>query len=281
MSVRPTNEAAPHMMQTPPDWVLRLRALSDQPPLRERVPLTWGGIEIGDAEPAVLQQIERAFSYQRATVLRKEPHGWRIDGNLTESLARIALVMRELKLAHVWRNEQLPVLDSRNSALGTIERAAVRPLGLSTRAVHLVGETSDGQFWVQQRALSKADDPGLWDTLMGGMVTAVDTVERALERETFEEAGLRIETLFGLSHGGLVQIHRPSEDLGGGYAAGGYIRERIDWYRATVPADCVPNNSDGEVERFAKVSRESMMAGVAAGKFTLEAGLVIAATLGY
>ena len=189
------------MMQNTPDWVLRLRALSDQPPLRERVPLTWGGIEIGDAEPAVLQQIERAFSYQRATVLRKEPHGWRIDGNLTESMARIALVMRDLKLTHVWRNEQLPVLDSRSSALGTIERAAVRPLGLSTRAVHLVGETSDGQFWIQQRAMTKANDPGLWDTLMGGMVSAVDTVETALERETFEEAGLQLHSLFGLPTG--------------------------------------------------------------------------------
>ena len=108
------------MMQNTPDWVLRLRALSDQPPLRERVPLTWGGNEIGDAEPAVLLQIERAFSYQRATVLRKDGNGWRIDGNLTESLARIALVMRDLKLTHVWRNEQLPVLDSRSSTLGTI-----------------------------------------------------------------------------------------------------------------------------------------------------------------
>ena len=129
--------------------------------------------------------------------------------------------------------------------------------------------------------MSKANDPGLWDTLMGGMVSAVDTVETALERETFEEAGLQLQTLFGLTHGGLVQIHRPTEDLGGGFASGGFIRERIDWYRATVPANCVPENKDGEVERFAKVSRESMMAGAAADKFTLEAGLVIAASLGF
>jgi len=27
-------------------------------------------------------------------------------------------------------------------------------------------------IWVQQRALDKANDPGLWDTLMGGMVSA-------------------------------------------------------------------------------------------------------------
>ena len=60
------------MLQTPPDWVLRLREAADQPPLRERVALRWGGIEIGHAEHQVLQQIERAFSYQRLTVLRHD-----------------------------------------------------------------------------------------------------------------------------------------------------------------------------------------------------------------
>ena len=264
------------MLQTPPDWVLRLRAAADQPPLRERVPLRWGGIEIGHAENAVLQQIERAFSYQRLKVLRKEAAGWHIDGNLTESLARIALTMRELGIATGWRSEQLPVIDSGEHVLGTVERAAVYPLGLRTRAVHLVGETSDGQFWVQQRALNKANDPGKWDTLMGGMVTAIDTRESALERETWEEAGLRLQELFGLSYGGIVQIHRPTTD-----GVGSFISERIDWYRATVPSDRVPTNQDGEVAQFARVSRESMMAGIAAGKFTLEAGLVIAAALGF
>ena len=264
------------MLQTPPDWVLRLRAAADQPPLRERVSLRWGGIEIGNAEHKVLQQIERAFSYQRLTVLRNDAAGWHVDGNLTESLARIALTMRDLQIADKWRNEQLPVIDSGEHVLGTVERAAVYPLGLRTRAVHLVGETSDGQFWVQQRALNKANDPGKWDTLMGGMITAVDTLESALERETWEEAGLRLHDLFGLTFGGIVQVHRPSTD-----GVGSYISERIDWYRATIPSDRVPTNQDGEVAQFAKIPRESMMAGIAAGKFTLEAALVTAAALGY
>ncbi len=264
------------MLQTPPDWVLHLRAAADLPPLRERVPLSWGGIEIGHAEHKVLQQIERAFSYQRLTVLRHESMGWRIDGNLTESLANIALTMKDLRIAGPWRNEQLPVIDGRGHTLGTVERAAVYPLGFRTRAVHLVGETSDGHYWVQQRAMSKANDPGLWDTMMGGMITAVDTMETALERETWEEAGLHISDLFGVTHGGIVQVHRPTAD-----GVGSFISERIDWYRATVPADRVPANKDGEVAQFARVSRQSMMAGVAAGKFTLEAGLVIAASLGY
>jgi 8-oxo-dGTP pyrophosphatase MutT (NUDIX family) len=264
------------MLQTPPDWVLRLRADADQPPLRERVPLSWGGVEIGHAEHKVLQQIERAFSYQRLTVLRHEPRGWHIDGNLTESLASVALTMRDLGIADTWRNEQLAVIDGREHRLGSIERAAVFPLGLRTRAVHLVGETSDGHFWVQQRALNKANDPGLWDTLMGGMVTAIDTTESALERETWEEAGLKLSDLFALTYGGIVQVHRPITE-----GVGSYVSERIDWYRATIPNNLVPTNQDGEVAQFAKVPRASMMAGVAAGKFTLEAGLVIAAALGF
>ena len=264
------------MLQSSPDWVLRLRAAADQPPLRERVPLRWGGIEIGNAEHKVLQQIEHAFSYQRLTVLRHETAGWHVDGNLTESLARVALTMRDLSIADKWRNEQLPVIDSGEHVLGTVERAAVYPLGFRTRAVHLVGETSDGQFWVQQRALNKANDPGKWDTLMGGMITAVDTVETALERETWEEAGLRLSDLFSLSYGGIVHINRPTTD-----GVGSYISERIDWYRATVPPHCTPVNQDGEVAQFARVPRESMIAGIIAGKFTLEAALVTAAALGF
>lgn len=264
------------MLQSSPDWVLRLRAAADQPPLRERLPLRWGGVEIGSAELKVLQQIEQAFSFQTQKPLRRDASGWHVDGNLTESLARIALVMRDLGIADQWRNEQLPVIDSGEHVLGTVERAAVYPLGLRSRAVHLVGATSDGQFWVQQRALNKANDPGQWDTLMGGMITAVDSIETALERETWEEAGLRLADLYSLEWGGVVHVHRPTSD-----GVGSYISERIDWYRAIIAGDRTPVNQDGEVAQFARVSRASMEAGVAAGRFTLEAGLVIAASLGY
>ena len=50
--------------------------------------------------------------------------------------------------------------------------------------MHLVGETSDGHFWSAAACAGSLNDPGQWDTLMGGMVTAIDTPESALERET-------------------------------------------------------------------------------------------------
>ena len=74
--------------------------------------------------------------------------------------------------------------------------------------MHLSGRSPDGRTWVQQRALDKANAPGLWDTLMGGMVSAQDTMDTALARETWEEAGLHLDALGAARR----QLHRPPPD---------------------------------------------------------------------
>ena len=143
----------------------------------------------------------QANKYGCEQLLKKEQSGWHLmpgESDVTTSLNKLANLLRHAGLAGAWRNEQLAVRDEWGRQIGTIERAAVRPLGIATLAVHLVGQTTDGRFWVQQRALNKPNDPGKWDTLMGGMVSSADTVETALERETWEEAGLRIADLKNL-----------------------------------------------------------------------------------
>jgi hypothetical protein len=54
-----------------------------------------------------------------------------------------------------WRNEQLDVHGQDGALVATVERGAVRVLGVATQAVHLVGSAPDGRMWVQQRALNK------------------------------------------------------------------------------------------------------------------------------
>ena len=149
-------------------------------------------------------------------------------------------------------------------------------LGIATLAVHLVGLAPDGRMWVQKRALTKPNDPGLWDTLMGGMIAATDSLEQALARETWEEAGLRVADLQHVTQGGHVLFSRPSSEAGGM----GYMVERIDWFRATVPEGLEPTNQDGEVDEFALRSTEELHADVAQDRFTLEAALVMAAHWG-
>ena len=165
---------------------------------------------------------------------------------VTPALNLLAQALRAQGQCGPWRDEQLAVCNAHGERLGTIERGAVRVLGIATRAVHLVGRAPDGRIWVQQRSKTKPNNPGMWDTLMGGMVSAADTLQQALERETWEEAGLRLPELLGSEHGGQVDFSRPSRE-GGGV---GYMVERIDWFRCTVPEGLEPRNQDGEVERF-------------------------------
>ncbi len=195
---------------------------------------------------------------------------WCVTGDPTAGLHALALALRELGLAHVWRDEQLAINDLSGRRIATVERAVVRVLGIATHAVHLVGRTGNGHHWVQQRSLTKANDPGLWDTLMGGMVGAADTLDSALERETWEEAGLHLSQLKDLVRGGQLEIRRPCEDGGGT----GYVIECIDWYHCTVPDGLEPLNQDGEVERFVLTSETEMLERMHNNEFTREAALI-------
>jgi 8-oxo-dGTP pyrophosphatase MutT (NUDIX family) len=256
----------------PPEWLDALQARLVQPPVRTRTGLWWRDTEIGSVDPATMARLHAASPRARE-LLREVDGAFCIDApGLTPALDVLAHALREAGLAHVWRDEQLPVAAADGRVLGTVERAVVRPLGIPTRAVHLVGWTPDGRQWVQQRSHAKANDPGLWDTLMGGMVPASDTLDQALARETWEEAGLRIEQLQQLHWRGQVRTARPSSAV-----EGGYVREVIDWASCIVPAGAVPQNQDGEVQQFAAMDAAELRRGLLMGDFTLEAAAVLAA----
>ena len=220
----------------------------------------------------------QANKYGCKQLLKEEQSGWHLmlgKSDVTTCLNELANLLRHAGLAGAWRDEQLAVRDENGIQMGTIERGAVRPLGMATLAVHLVGQTTDGRFWVQQRALNKPNDPGKWDTLMGGMVSSGDTVETALERETWEEAGLRVADLKNLRYGGRHSNVRPSGD-----GAAGYLQESIEWYICTVPDGLIPDNQDGEVLQFALMDEAQLLAEMQRGDFTLEAALIMASVLG-
>ncbi|MDB5872575.1 MAG: hypothetical protein JWQ07_2017 [Ramlibacter sp.] len=248
-------------------WLAALRERADRPPLLPRVPLWAGAASIGSVEPDLLRQIALP-----AGLIEEDRGGggWRIHGEPTASLRAIALALRDAGAAHAWRDEQLAVTDEQGHCVGTVERAVVRPLGITTFAVHLVGLAPDGRHWVQQRSLAKPNDPGLWDTLMGGMIPASDSVAQTLERETWEEAGLRLAQLEQLRHAGRVTTRRPTPD-----GRGGYVAEHIDWYRCVVPEGAVPVNQDGEVAQFRLMAHDELRDRLQRDEFTTEAALIV------
>ena len=253
-------------------------------PAIPRVPLWLCGVRIGDVEFGLITKagLDR-MQHGGSPLVRLEvgvKAGWHVSdtadkGHLTQTLAFIADGLRAAGLAGAWREEQLAVNDHEGRCIATIERGVVRALGITTLAVHLVGKAPDGRFWIQQRALDKPNDPGLWDTLMGGMVSAADTAESALARETWEEAGLHIAQLQHLRPGGRLKTARPSTD-----GQMGYVREYIDWFTCTVPDGMEPVNQDGEVAQFVLMEPQEVIDRMTRDEFTTEAALILADAMG-
>lgn len=244
-------------------WLHELQERAQRAPLRPRVPVTWFGHTIGSAEPAVLGRLG-------ASQVVQDEDGFEIVGDLTPSLAAVAIALRDRGFIRAWRDEQLAVRDAAGTLLGTVERGAVRLLGIATEAVHLLGFSPSGDHWLQQRAYDKPDDPGLWDTLMGGMVGASETVPDTLERETWEEAGLRLPQLVDLHAGGSVTTHRPSANV-----PHGYVVERLTWYRCTLPEGVEPVNNDGEVVQFKCMTPAEVRQRLERLEFTIDASLML------
>ncbi len=249
-------------------WLAALRERAATPPLVPRFDIVAGSTSarIGSIEASLAECLFSAGLLRRESTLQ-----WRVDPPLDPSLAAIASWLREKGVAGPWRDELLAVTDAMFEPLGSIERAAVRPLGITTFAVHLVAARSDGRVWVQQRALNKATDPGLWDTTMGGQVGAGESVADALLRETWEEAGLRPEQLHGLQWVEQIPFRRP--------VAEGYLVETIDVFEAILADALMPNNQDGEVQGFDCLAPDAIWERLLGEEFTLEAAVILAAWL--
>ena len=251
-----------------PDWIARLQARAARPPARPRDPLRLeaGDVEVGSIEPELGARIASA-----GLPLQRAGGAWCIVGPADAALARIAVWLDANRLGGRWRDELLAVVAADGRAVAQVERAAARALGLTTRAVHLVGRTAAGDVWVQQRAFDKSTDPGLWDTLMGGLIAAGESSADTLARETLEEAGLALDDLREIEPRGRVTIRRPVVD--------GYMVEHIEVFEALVPDAVEPVNRDGEVERFERLAGPALLKRLQADAFTLEAALILVGAL--
>jgi 8-oxo-dGTP pyrophosphatase MutT (NUDIX family) len=180
-------------------------------------------------------------------------------------LAEAARALREAGLTHAWRDELLDVRATPDGpVLATLERAVCRSLGVATLAVHMNALTPDGELVVARRSASKKIDPGLWDNLVGGMVPAGESPAAALAREAWEEAGLRPGD-YAAQPGNLITVDRAVPE--------GWMRELIQVYNARLAPGVEPANQDGEVDAIERRTPEAVLAGIAAGEFTLESAL--------
>jgi 8-oxo-dGTP pyrophosphatase MutT (NUDIX family) len=261
------------------EWLAPLQARIHRAPLTPRAALRYGQQVFGSVDLQAFKAFVSAGGLGDFLCSHVDPGtgdmAWSFTGDLSATLTAVADQMRQFNyanVAHLWRDEHLTVCNALNQKIGHVERGAVRALGIATHGVHLHGRTPDKQIWIQQRALNKKTDPGRWDTLMGGMVSAADTLESALSRETREEAGLALGQLIDLHHAGHFTMRMPSTpDCGLGY-----VVEHIDWFEAVLPDSLFPNNQDGEVQQFKLVAPNVLLDMLAANVFTTEAAIILA-----
>ena len=166
-----------------------------------------------------------------------------------------------------WRDERFSMTHPEDGrVLFALERAAFRPLGLCSHAVHLngLGQGADGWgFWIARRSPFKAVDPNRLDNMVGGGIAAGESVQQALLREGFEEAGLPADWL----HGCVEQSRLFSERE----VARGLHREWLHIFDVVLPPRCRPENRDGVVAEFMLLRPDELAAAMLAGQFMNDA----------
>lgn len=206
------------------------------------VPLALGARRIGWLRPELAARLAAwptvfAATPERVTLLKPD------------ALMPVLEELAEDGFIPGWRNERYRIED-----LFDIERAAARPFGLTTQAVHVNG-IAGGRMWLARRSATKPIDPGILDNLVGGGLTAGLTAEQVLVKEAWEEAGIAADLARQARFGGTTSVLREVPE--------GVQSETVHIYDLELPESFQPQNQDGEVSEFklltfAEVERETL-----------------------
>ncbi len=87
-------------------------------------------------------------------------------------------------------DEVFDVVDSEDRVIGQAPRREVHEKSLLHRVVHILVFNPEGLLFLQKRALTKDENPGLWDTSAAGHVAAGEDYSGTARRELQEELGI-------------------------------------------------------------------------------------------
>lgn len=134
-------------------------------------------------------------------------------------------------------DEEIDLVDDRNTVIGVTSRRIMRRENLLHRGVGILCRNSHGQVYVHKRTDTKDLFPGLYDMFVGGVVSHGESYDEAARREIAEELGItsgdvrRLFThryegdrnrafiaVYDVTHDGSI-VHQPEEIAWGGWVA--------------------------------------------------------------
>jgi len=152
-----------------------------------------------------------------------------------------------------------------------LERAAVPAFGVRAYGVHLNGfvrRKGGIEMWIGFRAKDKPTFPGMLDNLVAGGQPIGITLQDNLIKECAEEAAIPRELAILAAPVGAITYRAESPE--------GLKPDVQFCYDLELPADFVPENTDGEIERFELWPIEQVMERVAeTTEFKFNCNLVI------
>ncbi len=172
------------------------------------------GIEINDAQ---VQQLTRSakilfylFSFHTVLVVYSafflSTEAWAFISTILFYLLfgvyfLYEVVNNKLALRRYQMEEWLPLVDEKGMVTGKAPRSVVhKNKEMLHPVVHLHVINGKKELFLQKRSMTKAAEPGKWDTSVGGHVAFGETVESALQREAEEELGLKNVNIVPFGH---------------------------------------------------------------------------------
>jgi len=282
MSPKPSHAQAflSHIQGPQLDWLINFVQTSRTEPPEHWLPWSSDGHHLGWVSP---ERAEHMVVHLPGCDLRERQLSW--QSNAKNAMQRSQILQNFLQIQadrgrlEGWRDEYFnywlkpntPPLDTDMPWL-CVERAGFRHLGLMSHAVHINGFCANGRLWCAQRSNTKATDPGLWDNLTAGGLTAGEDAIRTVRRELKEEAGWNWNPRQNLHGSGSVRTRRLEPQ--------GWHDEVLLVYNLEIPDSFQPINQDGEVQAFACWDPDQVVSAIQAGDFTADAAHALCLGLG-
>ena len=133
-----------------------------------------------------------------------------------------------------------------------IERSFLAPFGFPQYGIHANGwhkEKSEYFFHLALRSKKIKHFPGLYDNVFAGGQPSGISIQKNLEKEAFEEAGIKIQKKKLTTGNTVSYCHNHKNQIHSG---------TIFIYDYKIDKDTLLKNHDGEVENFEKVSTSEL-----------------------